>query len=174
MFSFDTCNDIKRIKKTGQEGVSGSVYFVNTFFTVRRFYHYKNDVLPKRPIILSKWTTGGISFQNKKEAGFANLIKPGVATKLSRRVLLKSMSKLSSRYIITGVIQLIPPVLSSETLLHILLSSEFSDFRPSTTAVVTISAPRAKISSLFSAIITENCQEGIYRYFQRVSNFFNI
>ena len=42
---------------------------------------------------------------------------------------------------ITGVIQLIPPVLSSETLLHILLSSEYSGFRPSTTAVVTISAP---------------------------------
>ena len=41
----------------------------------------------------------------------------------------------------TGVIQLIPPVLSSETLLHILLSSEYSGFRPSTTAVVTISAP---------------------------------
>ena len=38
---------------------------------------------------------------------------------------------------ITGVIQLIPPVLSSETLLHILLSSEYSGFRPSTTAVVT-------------------------------------
>ena len=43
--------------------------------------------------------------------------------------------------ITTGVIQLIPPVLSSETLLHILLSSEYSGFRPSTTAVVTISAP---------------------------------
>ena len=42
---------------------------------------------------------------------------------------------------ITGVIQLIAPVLSSETLLHILLSSEYSGFRPSTTAVVTISAP---------------------------------
>ena len=41
----------------------------------------------------------------------------------------------------TGVIQLIPPVLSSETLLHILLSSEYSDFPPSTTAVFTISAP---------------------------------
>ena len=41
----------------------------------------------------------------------------------------------------TGVIQLIPPVLSSETLLHILLSSEYSGFRPSTTAVVTMSAP---------------------------------
>ena len=39
--------------------------------------------------------------------------------------------------ITTGVIQLIPPVLSSETLLHILLSSEYSGFRPSTTAVVT-------------------------------------
>ena len=39
------------------------------------------------------------------------------------------------------MIQLIPPVLSSETLLHILLSSEYSGFRPSTTAVVTISAP---------------------------------
>ena len=38
---------------------------------------------------------------------------------------------------ITGVVQLIPPVLSSETLLHILLSSEYSGFRPSTTAVVT-------------------------------------
>ena len=37
----------------------------------------------------------------------------------------------------TGVIQLIPPVLSSETLLHISLSSEYSGFRPSTTAVVT-------------------------------------
>ena len=37
----------------------------------------------------------------------------------------------------TGVIQLIPPVLSSEALLHILLSSEYSGFRPSTTAVVT-------------------------------------
>ena len=48
---------------------------------------------------------------------------------------------LPSRIFITGVIQLIPPVLSSETLLHILLSSEYSDFRPSTTAVVTISAP---------------------------------
>ena len=36
------------------------------------------------------------------------------------------------------------------------------------------SVHRAKISSLFSAIITENCQEGIYRYFQRVSNFLNI
>ena len=33
---------------------------------------------------------------------------------------------------------------------------------------------RAKIPSLFSAIIKENCQEGIYRYFQRVSNFLNI
>ena len=43
--------------------------------------------------------------------------------------------------LITGVIQLIPPVLSSEMLLHILLSSEYSGFRPSTTAVVTISAP---------------------------------
>ena len=43
--------------------------------------------------------------------------------------------------LITGVIQLIPPVLSSETLLHILLSSEYSGFRPSTTAVVTITAP---------------------------------
>ena len=32
----------------------------------------------------------------------------------------------------------------------------------------------AKISSLFNAIITENCQEVIYRYFQRVSNFLNI
>ena len=41
----------------------------------------------------------------------------------------------------TGVIQLIPPVLSSETLLHILLSSEYSGFRPSTTAVVIIGAP---------------------------------
>ena len=30
----------------------------------------------------------------------------------------------------TGVIQLIPPVLSSETLLHISLSSEYSGFRP--------------------------------------------
>ena len=36
------------------------------------------------------------------------------------------------------------------------------------------SVHRAKTSSLFSAIITENCQEGIYRYFQRVSNFLNI
>ena len=36
------------------------------------------------------------------------------------------------------------------------------------------SVHRAKISSLFSAIITENCQEGIYRYFQRVCNFLNI
>ena len=36
------------------------------------------------------------------------------------------------------------------------------------------SVHRAKISSLFSAIITENCQEGIYLYFQRVSNFLNI
>ena len=44
---------------------------------------------------------------------------------------------LYSRTMITGVIQLIPPVLSSETLLHILLSSEYSGFRPSTTAVVT-------------------------------------
>ena len=43
--------------------------------------------------------------------------------------------------IFTGVIQLIPPVLSSETLLHILLSSEYSGFRPSTTAVVIIGAP---------------------------------
>ena len=41
----------------------------------------------------------------------------------------------------TGVIQLIPPVLSSETLLHILLSSEYSGFRPSTTAVVIIGTP---------------------------------
>ena len=41
----------------------------------------------------------------------------------------------------TGVIQLIPPVLSSETLLHILLSSEYSGFRPSTTVVVIIGAP---------------------------------
>ena len=40
-------------------------------------------------------------------------------------------------FLLTGVIQLIPPVLSSETLLHILLSSEYSGFRPSTTAVVT-------------------------------------
>ena len=44
-------------------------------------------------------------------------------------------------YMDTGVIQLIPPVLSSETLLHILLSSEYSGFRPSTTAVVIIGAP---------------------------------
>ena len=81
--------------------------------------------------------------------------------------------------IITGVIQLIPPVLSSETLLHILLSSEYSGFRPSTTAVVTISAPVSvstgpKFRRYVSAIITENCREGIYRYFQRVSNFLNI
>ena len=41
----------------------------------------------------------------------------------------------------TGVIQLIPPVLSSETLLHILLSFEYSGFRPSTAAVVIIGAP---------------------------------
>ena len=43
--------------------------------------------------------------------------------------------------VVTGVIQLIPPVLSSERLLHILLSSEYSGFRPSTTAVVIIGAP---------------------------------
>ena len=36
--------------------------------------NYKNDVLRKRPITLSKLTTGGVSFQNKKEIGFANLI----------------------------------------------------------------------------------------------------
>ena len=35
----------------------------------------KNDVLRIRPITLSKWTTGGVSFQNKKETDFANLIK---------------------------------------------------------------------------------------------------
>ena len=46
-----------------------------------------------------------------------------------------------NRNLSTGVIQLIPPVLSSETLLHILLSSEYSGFRPSTTAVVIIGAP---------------------------------
>ena len=45
--------------------------------------------------------------------------------------------KINFIVVITGVIQLIPPVLSSETLLHILLSSEYSGFRPSTTAVVT-------------------------------------
>ena len=49
------------------------------YLSKRRFYHllgnYKNDVLQKRPITLSKWTTGGVSFENKKEADFANLIK---------------------------------------------------------------------------------------------------
>ena len=49
----------------------------------------------------------------------------------------KATSYKTSIPLITGVIQLIPPVLSSETLLHILLSSEYSGFRPSTTAVVT-------------------------------------
>ena len=50
-------------------------------------------------------------------------------------------SPVFTHLLITGVIQLIPPVLSSETLLHILLSSEYSGFRPSTTAVVIIGAP---------------------------------
>ena len=77
------------------------------------------------------------------------------------------------------MIQLIPPVLSSETLLHILLSSEYSGFRPSTTAVVIIGAPyfsahRANRSSLISAFITENCQEGIDRYYKRLSSFLHI
>ena len=40
-----------------------------------------------------------------------------------------------------GMIQLIPPVLSSETLLHISLSSEYSGFRLSITAVDTVNGP---------------------------------
>ena len=35
----------------------------------------KNDVLRKRPLALSKWTTCGGSFQHKKETDFANLKK---------------------------------------------------------------------------------------------------
>ena len=46
---------------------------------MRRFDHLsgnrKNDVLQKRPITLSKLTTGGVSFQNLKDTDFANLIK---------------------------------------------------------------------------------------------------
>ena len=46
-----------------------------------RFYHlsdnYKKGVLLKRPITLPTWTTVGVSFQNKKETDFANLIKGG-------------------------------------------------------------------------------------------------
>ena len=57
--------------------------------------------------------------------------------------ILKTLTKKQTKLLknicrmITGVIQLIPPVLLSEKLLHILLSSEYSGFRPSTTAVVT-------------------------------------
>ena len=36
------------------------------------------------------------------------------------------------------------------------------------------SAHRANRSSLTSAFITENCQEGIYRYYKRLSSFLNI
>ena len=56
-------------------------------------------------------------------------------------VLFLAAQPASFRFVFTGEIQLIPPVLSTETLLHILLSSEYSGFRPSTTAVVIIGAP---------------------------------
>ena len=36
------------------------------------------------------------------------------------------------------------------------------------------SAHRANRSSLISAFITENCQEGIYHYYKRLSSFLNI
>ena len=39
----------------------------------------------------------------------------------------------------TGVIQKVLPVLSTETLLHIWLSTEYYGFRPSSTAVDTVS-----------------------------------
>ena len=38
----------------------------------------KNNVLRKRPITLSKLTTGGVSLQNKKETDLANLIKSNI------------------------------------------------------------------------------------------------
>ena len=40
-------------------------------------------------------------------------------------------------FIFTGVIQKVLPVLSTETLLHIWLSTEYYGFRPSSTAVDT-------------------------------------
>ena len=73
------------------------------------------------------------------------LSKYGVFTTQSTSQVRQEMSMRKFRLLIsvclltTGVIQLIPPVLSSETFLHILLSSEYSGFHPSTTvtAVVT-------------------------------------
>ena len=38
----------------------------------------ENYVLRKRPIILSKLTTDGVSFQNKKETDFANLVEGNI------------------------------------------------------------------------------------------------
>ena len=46
------------------------------------------------------------------------------------------------QFIITRVIQKVLPVLSTETLLHILLSTEYYGFRPSSTAVDTLIASR--------------------------------
>ena len=43
-----------------------------------------------------------------------------------------------SPYFLTGVNRYVLPVLSTETLLHILLSTEYYDFRPSSTAVDTV------------------------------------
>ena len=73
----------------------------------------------------------------------------------------------------TGVIQLIPPVLSSETLLHILLSSEYSGFRPSTTAVVTISAPvSVSTGPKFCRYLAQLSRKIVKKVFIVISNVF--
>ena len=38
-------------------------------------------MIKKRTITLSKWTTGGVSFQNKKDTDFANLRKGDISGK---------------------------------------------------------------------------------------------
>ena len=55
------------------------------YYSKRRLDHlsdnYKNRVLRERSITLSKWTTDGVYFQNKKETDFANLIKGNISGK---------------------------------------------------------------------------------------------
>ena len=53
------------------------------------------------------------------------------------RVLSFPTEQYGCRYVGTGVIQKVLPVLSTETLLHIWLSTEYYVFRPSSTAVDT-------------------------------------
>ena len=68
-------------------------------------------------------------------------------------------------FLTTGVNQKVLPVLSTETLLHIWLSTEYYDCRPSSTAVDTVSLHSASKANANKIFISVDSQRGIEHCF---------